>query len=77
MSNLQGRGSLQEQISRAIPVIDKSNTQIAGEALGTGVEALSGGAFKGIKGFGLASEIAPTIEQSLISKAEFLDKPLS
>ena len=77
LSNLQGRGSLQEQISRAIPVIDKSNTQIAGEALGTGVEALSGGAFKGIKGFGLASEIAPTIEQSLISKAEFLAKPLS
>jgi hypothetical protein len=38
---------------------------------------LSGGAFKGIKGFGLASEIAPTIEQSLISKAEFLAKPLS
>ncbi len=38
------------------PTINKSTGQVLGEALGTGVEALSVGSLKGVKGVGLIPE---------------------
>jgi hypothetical protein len=52
-------------------VINKTGGQIAGEALGTGVEMLSVGALKGVKGLGLARGLGKTAQEANVAREAY------
>jgi hypothetical protein len=51
-------------IESIAPSVNKTNLQVAGEILGTALEASMGGTLSGVKGIGLAPKIAQTAEQA-------------
>jgi hypothetical protein len=73
---LQGRQGVGSRIKEVVPVTGKSNKQVIGGAIETGLEALSGGIIGGIKGFGL-KKLAATSLDEVAKRAAFRAAPLT